>query len=160
MNHPITIYVSDLYKNIKKQEKYLQYFSFIINRLIRMYTKRLIKLYSTLRMDLEICIAKFTCISKILQGFYSSNKSKETLNFIKTHIKLHNTFNELSNDKYQMIINNLNNKYRKFIIRYYILENDNSKNINISGSFKMTDILLIKKKKLNSFIKYKIGKSY
>ena len=102
-------------------------------------------------------------VSKILSGFDSigSNYTKETLNFIKTHMRLHNLlvpFDELSNDElykdsmglidipiainneeYQMIIEDLNDNDKEFV--------------------KMRDILF-NNKKLNSFIKYKIGKNY
>ncbi|MEI0702665.1 NAD-binding protein [Brachyspira intermedia] len=129
-------------------------------------------------------------VSKILSGFDSigSNYSKETLNFIKTHMRLHNLlvpFDELSNDElykdsmglidipiainneeYQMIIEDLNNNDKEFVTKYYILD-DNSTNRSLSTDFivnydlldKMRDILF-NNKKLNSFIKYKIGKNY
>ncbi|MEI0799108.1 NAD-binding protein [Brachyspira intermedia] len=129
-------------------------------------------------------------VSKILSGFDSigSNYSKETLNFIKTHMRLHNLlvpFDELSNDElykdsmglidipiainneeYQMIIEDLNDNDKEFVSKYYILD-DNSTNRSLSTDFivnydlldKMRDILF-NNKKLNSFIKYKIGKNY
>ena len=129
-------------------------------------------------------------VSKILSGFDSigSNYTKETLNFIKTHMRLHNLlvpFDELSNDElykdsmglidipiainneeYQMIIEDLNDNDKEFVTKYYILD-DNSTNRSLSTDFivnydlldNMRDILF-NNKKLNSFIKYKIGKSY
>ncbi|MEI0563410.1 NAD-binding protein [Brachyspira pulli] len=129
-------------------------------------------------------------VSKILSGFDSigSNYTKETLNFIKTHMRLHNLlvpFDELSNDElykdsmglidipiainneeYQMIIEDLNDNDKEFVTKYYILD-DNSTNRSLSTDFivnydlldKMRDILF-NNKKLNSFIKYKIGKNY
>ena len=129
-------------------------------------------------------------VSKILSGFDSigSNYSKEILNFIKTHMRLHNLlvpFDELSNDElykdsmglidipiainneeYQMIIEDLNDNDKEFVSKYYILD-DNSTNRSLSTDFivnydlldKMRDILF-NNKKLNSFIKYKIGKNY
>ena len=128
-------------------------------------------------------------VSKILSGFdsISSNYTKETLNFIKTHMRLHNLlvpFDELSNEElykdsmglidipiainneeYQMIIEDLNDNDKEFV-KYYILD-DNSTNRSLSTDFivnydlldKMRDILF-NNKKLNSFIKYKIGKNY
>ena len=129
-------------------------------------------------------------VSKILSGFDSigSNYTKETLNFIKTHMRLHNLlvpFDELSNDElykdsmglidipiainneeYQIIIEDLNDNDKEFVTKYYILD-DNSTNRSLSTDFivnydlldKMRDILF-NNKKLNSFIKYKIGKNY
>ncbi|WP_300743679.1 NAD-binding protein [uncultured Brachyspira sp.] len=129
-------------------------------------------------------------VSKILSGFdsISSNYTKETLNFIKTHMRLHNLlvpFDELSNEElykdsmglidipiainneeYQMIIEDLNDNDKEFVTKYYILD-DNSTNRSLSTDFivnydlldKMRDILF-NNKKLNSFIKYKIGKNY
>lgn len=129
-------------------------------------------------------------VSKILSGFDSigSNYTKETLNFIKTHMRLHNLlvpFDELSNDElykdsmglidipiainneeYQMIIEDLNDNDKEFVTKYYILD-DNSTNRSLSTDFivnydlldNMRDILF-NNKKLNSFIKYKIGKNY
>lgn len=130
-------------------------------------------------------------VSKILSGFDSigSDYPKETLSFIKSHMRLHNLlvpFEELSNeelykdsmglidipitinnDEYEMIIKNLDAKDREFVNEHYILEDNNTKNRSLSGSFilnyelidKMRDLLL-KNRELGSFIKYKIGKSY
>ena len=72
----------------------------------------------------------------------------------------------INNEEYQMIIEDLNDNDKEFVTKYYILD-DNSTNRSLSTDFivnydlldKMRDILF-NNKKLNSFIKYKIGKNY
>lgn len=72
----------------------------------------------------------------------------------------------INNSEYEMITKNLNIKEKDFVDKHYILENDNTNNRSLSTNFIMNYELvdemrniLLNNKTLNSFIKYKIGKS-
>lgn len=73
MNHPITIYISDLSNNSDK-DKILESFSYIINHLRRIYPKRLVKLYTTLYNDTEIAVSKLAIECQVVVDIITQNK--------------------------------------------------------------------------------------
>ena len=90
MNHPITIYISDLSRNVDK-DKILESFSYIINHLRRIYPKRLVKLYTTLYTEAEIAISKLAIEYQLVIDIITQNKLEKDNKDIEFILKKSNS---------------------------------------------------------------------